>query len=447
MDRIITDIAAFAASFAYEQLPPVVIEAAKQHLIDSMGCALGGRDGQAAVTGTALAAGGAPSLWPGRIIGNAAPANAATAAFVNGAMIRHLDFNDTIPGGHPSDTLGGILALAPASGADGCRLLGALVVGYEVMARIIAATRLRERGWDQGFAVAIAASAAVGHLLRLEADRIAQAVAIAAVANAPLRVTRSGVLSAWKGAATALACQNGTFGTLLAAQGMRGPDAAFTGRHGVFEQMTGPFTLTPFVQAWLTPRVAFKYWPVENGAQAGVWAARAVRARLAPDAIAAIEIATAAPVWHEIGSGSAKWDPTTRATADHSLPYIFARALVEDGITLAAFDEAAFRDPALRPLMSKISVRADDAITARFPDTVTMRVKATATNGVVHEVEIVDPRGHPDNPMDDAEIAAKFRALAVPALGAARTAEVLAMLGAIEREASLDRLYRVLAGC
>lgn len=444
MDRITTDIAELAASLEFDRLSDAVVHAAKQHLVDTIACAIGGYRCEAAAMGRRIAEGAVPTMHPGRVLGTDAPATAEAAAFINSVMVRYLDFNDTIHGGHPSDALGGVFALAEAAGADGRRLVSALVVAYEVATRLITSTRLRERGWDQGFAVAIATAAGAGHILGLDAARIAHAVAIATVANVPLRVTRAGELSLWKGAATGFACRNGVFGTLLAAQGMTGPEAAFTGRHGVFEQITGEIALEPFDAAWRTLTVGLKYWPVENSAQAGVWAALALRENLAPADIATIEIAASWAAWHEIGSEPAKWDPRTRETADHSLPYIFARALVDGGITVASFDTAAYLDPALRPLMAKISVREDEEINRRFAAAIILRVKATATSGRVHDIEIVDPRGNPRNPMNDAEISTKFRTLADPVLGQDRAAQALEALWSIEREADVSRLYRLL---
>src|SRR5579885_3621709 len=444
MDQITTSIARFAASLAYDDLPRDVVHAAKRHLIDTAACAIGGYRCEAAAMGRRLARGAVPEAHRGEVLGfgDAVPADAA--AFINAAMIRYLDFNDTVHGGHPSDALGGILALAGSAGADGRRLIVAMVVAYETATRLIAATRLRERGWDQGFAIGIAAAAGVGSLLRLGAEQIAQAVAIVTVANVPLRNTRAGNLSLWKGAATAFACRNGVFAALLAAEGMTGPEAAFTGRHGVFEQVTGEIALKPFDAGYLTHAVGLKYWPVENSAQAGVWAALKLRERVPADAIDRIDIATHWAAWHEIGSEPAKWDPQTRETADHSLPYIFARALVDGGITVASFDRAAYLDPALRPIMARISVRQDAAVEALFPGKVVMRVAATDREGRAHPVEIADPRGNPRNPMDDGEVAAKFLGLAVPALGEARAKEALDALWGIEREADAARGFRLI---
>lgn len=445
MDNLTIAIAENAAALEFERIPGETIHAAKQRLIDTLGCAIGGARCAAAQMGRRIAAGAAPTAHAGRVLGYGETTSAESAAFVNTAMIRYLDFNDTVHGGHPSDTLGGILGLAETEGADGRRLLTAMIVAYETATRLIAATRLRERGWDQGFAIGIAAAAGVGHLLRLPAERIAHAVAITTVANVPLRATRAGELSLWKGAATAFACRNGVFAALLAAEGMTGPEAAFTGRHGVFEQVTGEFALRPFGEAFLTSSVGLKYWPVENTAQAGVFAALELRKLLPVAEIASIDIATYWATWSEIGSEPAKWDPQTRETADHSLPYIFARALVAGGIDVASFTSEAYLDPSLRPLMAKIAVRQDDAVEKLFPAAVVMRVTATSRAGKEHFIEIVDPRGNPRNPMDDGEIADKFLRLAVPALGKDKAEAALAMLWRIERETSLAPLFRLIA--
>src|SRR5690606_15184623 len=109
-------------------------------------------------------------------------------------------------------------------------------------------------------------------------------------------------------------------------------------------------------QQFLTPRTRLKYWPVEYNAQAAVWAARELRTRIDIDRLRRIDVSVYWSAWHEIGSEPEKWDPQTRETADHSLPYILARTLVDGTIDLKAFDEPAYKDPSLRPLMAKIHV-------------------------------------------------------------------------------------------
>ncbi len=430
MDTLTRQLAQHATRLTYADIPDAVLIRARQSLVDTLGCALGGRDCEAARIALSIADGAVPRRGAGRVLGTHGHATAEEAAFINTTMIRYLDFNDSWHAGHPSDILGGLLAVAGSAGADGKRLLSALTVAYETVFRLIPPTQMREKGWDQGFCVGLATVCGLGHLLGLDADRIGHAIAITAVANVPMRATRAGNLSLWKGAATAFAVRNAVYATQLAAGGMTGPEKPFEGRHGLMEQITGRFEIAPFATeggAWRLPWVRLKYWPVEYNAQAGVWAALRLREQMAPRDIARIDIATYWSAWHEIGSEPAKWDPATRETADHSLPYIFARALVDGTITVNSFDEAAFMEPSLRPLMAKIAVAEDPAISAVFPEKIVMRVTAEATDGRRITIETGDPRGDSTNPMDDAEIDAKFRLLTTPALGAAGADKALAV--------------------
>ena len=163
-------------------------------------------------------------------------------------MIRYLDFNDTYPGGHPSDALGPVIALADTLGSAGADLIAAVAVGYDIFIKLAMTAKLRERGWDQGFGVGLATTAAASMLLGLDQERTRHALSISAVSNVPLRATRAGQLSLWKGVATSYAAANALFGTLLAAKGMTGPEAPITGRHGLQELVSGEFE-APAVRA------------------------------------------------------------------------------------------------------------------------------------------------------------------------------------------------------
>ena len=185
---------------------------------------------------------------------------------------------------------------------------------------------LSRHGWDQGYAIGIATAAGVANLFEPGADATAHAVGIAATSNLPLRVTRSGELTPWKNVATAYASRDGLFAALLAAEGMSGPGNAFEGRNGLWEKVTGPFDLAPFPDhggVYLTPRGQLKYWPIETNGQPAVWAALELRAKARSEELTEIDVLTSKFTWFEIGSEPEKWDPQTRETADHSLPYIF----------------------------------------------------------------------------------------------------------------------------
>jgi 2-methylcitrate dehydratase len=428
MDNLTCQIANFAYELKFAQLPQDVVAATTRFMVDSLACAIAAHDCEPAQMGLRLARGAAPLKYPGRIICHGVMSTAETAAFVNTAMIRNLDFNDEYPGGHPSDCLGAFLAIAESAQADGKQLIESLVIAYELFLRLSDATHLRYKGWDQGFAVGIGVAAGVGHLLNLTREQLAEAIAIIAVANVPMRNTRAGELSLWKGVATAYAARNGMFAALLAGEGMTGADKPFEGKHGLWDLITGPFQLTPLPTEggpYQAPVTRLKYWPVEYNGQLPVWGALELREKVKWQELRDIEIGVYTFCYTEIGSEPEKWDPKTRETADHSLPYIFAKVLVDGTISVAAFEESAYRDPSLRPLMSKIRVYLDHQVDAIYPKTISMKIKATGNEGHVTELWPRDPLGHPNKPMGDEDVRNKFSRTVEPVYGKDKTKEVL----------------------
>ena len=428
MDNLTRQIANFAAELSYEHLPEEVIAAATRFLVDALACGIAAHDCESARIGLRLARGAAPERYPGRILFHGEKSTAESAAFVNTAVIRNLDFNDQYPGGHPSDCVGAFFAIAESAGADGHRLITAMVIAYELFVRISDATGLRYKGWDQGFAIGICTVAGIGHLLRLSPQQIAEAVAITAVANIPMRNTRAGELSLWKGAATSFATRNGVFAALLAKEGMTGPDRPFEGKHGLWDLITGPFEFEPLPTAggpYRSPNVQLKAWPVEYNAQLPVWVARELRSKVDWHEITDIEIGTYTFAYTEIGSEPEKWDPKSRETADHSMPYIFAKVLVDGAISVGAFEESAYRDPSIRPLMNKIHIHLDDEVNSLYPNVVAMKVKATTKDGRTISIFPRDPLGHTNNPMNDQDVRDKFTRTVEPVYGKEKTARTL----------------------
>src|SRR5205823_5463269 len=112
------------------------------------------------------------------------------ATFVNGLLIRYLDYNDTylsLEPAHPSDNLAPVLAAGELADAVGKELITAAVLAYEIQCRLCDAAGLRKHGWDHVTYGAISSAVAAGQLLKLDAARIAHAVGIAGVCNVALR--------------------------------------------------------------------------------------------------------------------------------------------------------------------------------------------------------------------------------------------------------------------
>ncbi len=435
MDQILKSFAVLASSLTFRDLPANAVTASKERLLDTVGCALGAVDCDTAEVGRSLAAPALRKDLSGRILASNDLASADAAAFINSCMIRNLDFNDTYPGGHPSDSLGGIFAVAPQIRASGEKLITATVVAYEIFIRLQMKAQLRERGWDQGFGISVGAAAGLANLMGLSEEVAQHAIAITAVANMPMRASRAGQLSMWKGAATAYAVRNAVFGVQLAAASMTGPEAPFTGRHGLIELISGPIELPPFGKNpddFLIPKAKIKYWPVVYNMQALVWATIELRKQVSADQLASVDVQTYWSAWHESGSEPAKWDPTTRETADHSLPYIFAWTLRHGMIDHQAFKEESYLDPSIRPLMNRVTVCIDDKFEKEFPRVVSMRLVAKDHGGKSYEVTVVNPLGHEDNPVSSAELATKFLRLCEPRLGEGRAKAALTLWQNIE---------------
>ena len=431
MDKLTGQIATFANALTYEHLGDEIAHKATQRLIDALGCALGAHDCEPAEIGRRLAMGQTAGKFGGRTLFKDLTLPLEIAGFINSTMIRNFDFNDRFPGGHPSDGLGAHLALAGASDISGGRFLTSMVVTYEIFIRLSESSKMRTIGWDQGFAVALSTTAGICNLLGLSVEQVANAIGMTATATVPLRVTRSGELTPWKNVATAFAARNGVFAAMLASEGMVGPGNSFEGRKGLFENVTGSFEIAPFPTEggdFHIPRTLLKYWPLETNGQPAVWAALKLREQIGADNLASIEtidIQCDEFTRFEIGSEPEKWDPQTRETADHSLPYIIAKTLVDGPLSVASFDEEQVRDAALRPLLQKITVTMDPAIEALVPHTMMLRAIARTSDGQIFEAEIANPLGHPENPMQDSDIEAKFRAQAETVLGADRCSKAL----------------------
>ncbi|MGC4112595.1 MAG: MmgE/PrpD family protein [Nocardioides sp.] len=447
-DRVIGQLADFCARLRFEDLPEDTVVAATERLVDSIGCAVGGLRCDAVRIGRLVAP--TATARPPALVGRAFGDQERTlplpeAAFLNSAAIRYLDFNDAYAGGHPSDALGALIALADARDASGAQLVTALVAGYEIFLRLCDAATLRERGWDQGFGIALATAAGASVLLELDREQTAHALSIAAVANVPMRATRAGELSLWKGAATAYAASGALYSTLLAAQGMSGPSAPVTGRHGLQDLVTGELELDAFdpASSWVR-RARIKYWPVEYHLQAAVWAGVELGGRLDEREVERLEVETYWSCWHETGSESSKWDPRTRETADHSLPYVLATAFRTGRLDLAAFDEAAYLATDIRPLMDRVTVQVADDIQEGFPHTIRMRVTARLRSGEAVTADIVNPRGHEDNPVPTREIGEKMLRLVAVEYGEEQARRILQGWEAVSTATSLRPLLDLL---
>ncbi|HET7884675.1 MAG TPA: MmgE/PrpD family protein, partial [Bradyrhizobium sp.] len=342
-------LADYALSLRYEDLDAATIERVKIHLIDALGCGIGALNEGAVRICREIAL---PVTGPSTIIGSTSRTTSDLAAFANGAAIRYLDFNDTYVGKiaiHPSDNIAPCLAVAEAEHASAQELITAIALAYEVNCRLIDALDIASRGWDTPVLGLPAVALATGRLMKLTAEQLTHAVGLAINDHIPLGLTRAGDLSEWKGIAVAEAGRNAVFATRLARAGLTGPAPIFEGKTGMFQQVTGSadVDIASFggrEQPFRIHNCILKPYPAVIYTQTAIVAAIELAKEIGNrDQVAAIDVATTHRGFERTGSEPEKWDPKTRETADHSLPYMIARAMFDGDVTPESFTEAKFR--------------------------------------------------------------------------------------------------------
>lgn len=448
-------LAEYAANLRFEDLPAPVVHETKRRFIDSFATASGAMDSEAFAVakrcalrvqsnpGASLFAGGKSSIeW---------------ATFVNGLLIRYLDFNDTylsLEPAHPSDNLAPVLAVGEAVNAGGRDLITAAVLAYEIQCRLCDAASLRKHGVDHVTYGAISSATAACKLLKLDVTKTTHAIGLAGVANVALRQTRSGELSMWKGCAFANAARNGVFAALLAADGLTGPAPIFEGDLGFMKLVTRePFVVAPLGAekggdpSFMMTKTYIKFWPAEYHSQSAIDAALQLRHSLGGDVsgVKSLDIHTFDACYDIIGKYPEAWTPKTRETADHSLPYCTAAALADGDVTLATFDEERFTESGLLALTAKIKVHRDGNLSARYPRGIPNRLTLTLDDGRQFVKEVEFPRGHALNPMTDAEVERKFRTQVEPRYGKERADRILAACWSLEKLEKAGELVQLMA--
>jgi 2-methylcitrate dehydratase len=183
----------------------------------------------------------------------------------------------------------------------------------------------------------------------------------------------------------------------------------------------------------MLPRTSIKFVPAEYHSQSAIAVAFDLRPQIGdPSRIRSIEISTFRVAVEIIGQDPEKWRPKTRETADHSLPYCTAVALVDGAITADQFSEARLTDPSLLDLVARTTVVEDPRLTAGYPNGIPNRITVTLDDGSTLTGEMAFPPGHDKNPLTDAQLAVKFHGLIDPVLGHDRGEAIWERLSKLE---------------
>ena len=446
-DRILNHLCDYALQLSYRDLPKEVIRRTKDIVLDTVGCALGGAGSPPAkIARAAASAITSASLSTVLVIGR--KTSPALAAFANGVMIRYLDFNDTYTGSitcHPSDLLAPVLAVVDTRNGNGKDVILGMVLGYEVLCGLIdAGSEERGRSWDQSTYGLIAAAVLAAKLFGHTKEQMANAISLAVSSHISLGQVRRGQISHWKGCALANASRNAVFCAMLAAKGMTGPEEAFEGKAGFLNSTGIRFEIRPFADSTDTYRIMkarLKAFPSGYFSQSAIEAMLELRTQIPDlDNIKEIRLQTFPAGYEVMGSGEANWQPQTRESADHSLPFVMAVALMEGNLQIRHYDEMYYKRSDVRALMQKIKVRVGEEPVAAWPELPLNIVDVEMTSGKIFSTKVAYHLGHFKRWMSDDEQERKFRSLAEPLLPKTQIGDLLACLRRLEEVDQISEL-------
>jgi len=446
MDSMIEQLAEYAVGLRYKDLTPEAVHECKRRLIDTLGCLAGGFGARPSVIARTLARRGRGEP-PARILGTQERSTPELAAFANGVMMRYLDFNDACFGksaGHPSDIFAAVLAVADAMRADGRSVITASALAYDVFCNLSESVA-REQGWDHPVFGVISDAVGAGKLLGLPRGKMGNAIALAVIPNMALEQTRTGELSMWKGCAAANAARNGVFAAQLAQEGLSGPAQAIEGKWGLWHPL-GRFEWQPFGGRGGPFRVTqthIKYFPAVVHAQTPITVALELHGKAGPEVIEAIAIETYWVAERYVDRNNALWHPATRETADHSIPYCVAAALLDGAVTEASFSARRIRDARISALIERTTIREDPAYTRLHPHEWPCRIELSLRGGEKRTAQARYFKGHAMRPLSDAEVELRFRELAEPLLGLRGADSVLATAWKLEQLADVGELLKL----
>lgn len=420
-ETVTAKMARWAAALEFNHLSQDAVYQAKRFLLDSVGCALGGyqqHDVKIALQVIDEIAGRGPAT----VIGTGKKIDPVSASFANALMIRCMDYNDIYwkqDPSHPSDIFPAALACCERAKSDGRELIVGLVLGHEFEMRFCEAAfpGIRERGWHHATLTAFVSPLVAGRALHLSWEQIQHAVGISASRHCTLGAVTAGKLTMMKNTVDPMAAQSGVLAALMAEKGYTGPEHVVEGKEGLTHCFGPEWRLSLLTDglgdSWRITQCGMKAFPTEALTHAPISAVLDLIKTndLKPKQVEKVQIRSLARA-ADILSDPSKYDPRTKETADHSLPYVIAAAIVDRQVTPAQFEMKKIMDPAIRAQLKKVEVVADPEIEKVFPALQRVVVNIIAADGRAFSKQLDYPKGDPRNPLTDAEVEEKFAALA-----------------------------------
>ena len=419
METISQKWAKFALKLKYKDIPSEALKEAKRFLLDSVGCALSAldnKDMQAAFHYIQDLGGEKQAT----VFGWGLKTNLPLATLMNSLLIRARDYNDIYweqDPSHPSDIIPAVLSTGEFMKKNGKEVLVGIVLAYELEMRLCQAAYpgVREIGWHHATLTQLVSPVVAGRMLGLNKEEIVAAIGISGSSHFTLGGVVAGHITNMKNAADPFAVEAGVRAALLASKGYTGPVEVFEGKEGLFEVLDkvkwDKDILTKGLgENFLINQCGYKAFPTEALTHQPITAALEVMQEnnLKPQGVKEILIETTTR-GADILSDLSKYKPTTKETADHSLPYCIAVAVAKGNVLPSDFEEDALRDPLVWSLLDKIKVAANPEIDVLFPKIKRAIVTIKTSHGEFKKQEDF-AKGQPERPLSEKELISKFKA-------------------------------------
>ncbi len=448
-ETITAGMARWAAELTFDDLGEKAVHEARRYLLDSLGCAFGGicqEDAKIALD-VLREIGGKGSAT---ILGTGEKTDPVTASLANALMVRVMDYNDIYwqqDPSHPSDIIPAALACGERAGRGGRDLVVGIVLGHEFEMRMCEAAfpGIRERGWHHATLTAFVSPIVAGRMLGLPWEKIQHAIGISASRHATLGAVTAGKLTMMKNTVDPMATQSGVMAALLAEKGYTGPEHVVDGKEGLTHCFGPEWKLEILVDglgdSWRIERCGMKAFPTEALTHAPISAMLdiVIENDLKPAQIEKVHIRSLARA-ADILADPTKYDPRSKETADHSLPFVIAAAIVDRKVTPAQFETERIMAPEIREQLNKVEVVADPEIEKVFPKLQRVIVTVKTTDGQEFTKQLDYPKGDPRNPLTDGEVEEKFDALAAPVLDNSARTRIKDAVWSLEKLSSITEL-------
>ena len=436
-------IAEFAVSLKFADLPEEVINEVKRYMYDSIGCAYGGYHTKdlKIIRDIYIDIGGKSDAT---ILGFGDKLPAVNATLINSLMVRALDFNDIYwkdDPSHPSDIIPAAWAVGELVNANMKDVIVAIVLAYEFEQRLclFAKPGVRERKWHHATLTQFVSPIVAGKLLGLTVDEMVHAIGISGCHNHTIGCPTAGKLTMMKNTVDPMAVQSGVFAALMAQKGFSGTEKVFEGKEGFMDAFIGwnakDESLKPTdmegrdgVSSWswdidaLVGGLGDSYKIMECGMKAFPTEALThthlscvlnamIGNNLEYSDVKEVKVTCFAQAY-DILFDPTKYRPESRETADHSLPYCMAVAMVDKKITTDSFSDEKLNDPRIYEVIDKIIGEPSQEFEKMFPAKQPSRVVVTTNDGRMFEEYLEYPKGDPREPMTMDDLENKFNSLA-----------------------------------